>query len=157
MSDDDLLGAMQDALFLISQFQRQFEHLVIGPKFSIIKETESLDAAVTRNLAEIDAAFEAIKSECEDRQFESLEKFKDAFVSYLWARSDFHASVFLPQLNYETAVSEFLDLAPEHHQTLIGIAQNRNTCCRSGRSQSSIKNSVSNLINWASVRFGPSL
>ncbi len=123
MSDDDLLGAMQDALFLISQFQRQFEHLVIGPKFSIIKETESLDAAVTRNLAEIDAAFEAIKSECEDRQFESLEKFKDAFVSYLWARSDLHASVFLPQLNYETAVSEFLDLAPEHHQTLIGIAQ----------------------------------
>jgi len=32
------------------------------------------------NLREIDEAFERIKSECDTRQHESLEKFKKAFV-----------------------------------------------------------------------------
>jgi len=50
--------------------------------------------AVGRNLREIDEAFERIKSECDTRQHESLEKFKKAFVDYLWARCEFQTSVF---------------------------------------------------------------
>jgi hypothetical protein len=123
MPDADVLGAVQDALFLIAQFQRQFEHLVIAPKFAVIRDDESLDMAATRNLAEIDAAFARIKAECHDMQFDNLEKFKKAFVDYLWARSEFYASIFLPQLRHEVALSEFLDLAPGYRETLVDIAQ----------------------------------
>jgi hypothetical protein len=141
MSDADVLGAVGDALFLITQFQRQFEHLVMAPKFAIIKDDESLDTAATRNLVEIGAAFARMKATCHDMQFDSLERFKKAFVDYLWARSEFYASIFLPQLRHEVAVSEFLDLAPEYRQTLMISSKGRNTDVLSGR----LKNSTLNL------------
>ena len=77
--------------------------------------------AVGRNLREIDEAFERIKSECDTRQHESLEKFKKAFVDYLWARCEFQTSVFITE-RWEWATSCFLDLAPDYHPMLRDLA-----------------------------------
>ena len=77
--------------------------------------------AVGRNLREIDEAFERIRSECDTRQHESLEKFKKAFVDYLWARCEFQTSVFITE-RWEWATSCFLDLAPDYHPMLRDLA-----------------------------------
>jgi hypothetical protein len=114
---DDPIECLDDALWLISQFHKQFEHLEMSPKYSTVKDDEGLADAVARNLAEIDEHFERIKIGCEARQYEKLDKFKNAFVESLWARCDFQASVFIAQQS-EASMSFFLDLAPEYRETL---------------------------------------
>jgi hypothetical protein len=86
---DDPLECVKDALWLTSQFDKQYEHILMNPKYAAIKENEGMDEAVSRNLMEIDEAFERIKSECGERQYETLEKFKKAFLGYLFARVNF--------------------------------------------------------------------
>jgi hypothetical protein len=120
--DDDALGGAGDALWLVSTFQRQFEHLHLWSQYSGIREDEGLNDAVERNLKDIQAAIALVKAECDETQFESLEKFEKALDDCLWARSEFYASVFVPQLRYEAAASHFIDLAPVYRNILKGLA-----------------------------------
>jgi hypothetical protein len=121
---DDLPDCVDDALGLMSQFDKQYEHILMSPKYADIKDDEGLADAVTRNLEEIESVFERIKSVCDERQYDSLDKFKKAFLDYLWARCDFQVSVFIAERS-EWAMSQFLDLAPEYRAILkeIGLRQ----------------------------------
>lgn len=114
---DDPLECVEDALWLTSQFEKQYEHILMSPKYAAIKHDEGMDDAVGRNLKEIEEAFERIKSECNPRQYESLDKFKNAFLEYLWARCEFQTSVFVAE-RWEWTTSGFLDLAPDYHPML---------------------------------------
>jgi hypothetical protein len=120
--DDDAVGGAEDALWLVSTFQRQFQHLHLWSKYSGMREDEGLNDAVERNLKDIQAAIALVKEECDETQFESLEKFEKALVDYLLARSEFYASVFVPQLRYEATASHFIDIAPEYREMLKGLA-----------------------------------
>ncbi len=66
-------------------------------------------------MKEIDDAFAHIKSMCAELQYESLDKFKNAFIEYLWARCDFESSVFIFQRS-EWSMSQFLDWRPSTTQ-----------------------------------------
>jgi hypothetical protein len=123
LSDEDILGGASDAAWLISTFQMQFEHLGLWSKYTNIRDDEGLDDAVSRNLKEFDELFERIKSECDQMQYESLQKFRDAFLDYIWARCEFQASIYLPPSRWESAISDFLNLAPEYRATLEMIAR----------------------------------
>lgn len=117
LSDAELLECANDAIELITQFQKQFDEIQMGPKYAAVRDDEGLDDAIGRSLKEIDEAFEQIRLVCDKQQHESLEKFKNSFLEYLWARAGFKASVFIAQRSEATA-SYFLDLAPEYRQML---------------------------------------
>jgi len=112
---------IDDALQLINLFDKNLEYIEMGPRFSAINNDEGLPGAVDRNVEKVDAAFEHLKSFCEPRQHERLETFRKAFLAYLWARSEFQASVFL-SFSSESAASEFIDLVPKYGATLNEIA-----------------------------------
>lgn len=120
-SDDDPLECVDDALWLTEQFEKQYYDLLVAPQFAAIKENETVDDAVARTVADIDRAFVHIESQCENRQQESLSNLKNAFLSYLWARCDFQASVFISQ-QADWARALFLDLAPEYKWVLADLA-----------------------------------
>jgi hypothetical protein len=117
----DVLESVDDALALMEQFERQYEHILQSPKYAAIKDNEGLDDAIARNLSEIDEAFAFIKSNCAERQHERLDKFKKAFIDYLWSRCDFETSAFVLERS-EWSMTQFLDLAPEYKATLNEIA-----------------------------------
>jgi hypothetical protein len=81
---DDPLECVDDALWLIAQFDKQFEHIELSPKYAAIKDDEGMQDAIGRNLKQIDDAIERIKDVCDPRQYEKLEAFKKSFVEYLW-------------------------------------------------------------------------
>ena len=112
---------MSDEKKLISQFQKQYDHIEMTPKYAVIKDDERADDAVGRNLKEIDDSFERIKLVCDARQHEKLDAFKKAFVDFLWAQCDFQASLFISQQS-ESSVGYFLDLVPQYRETLKEIA-----------------------------------
>jgi|SRR5882757_1546165 hypothetical protein len=112
---------VDDAIQLITLFNKNLEYIEMSPKFSAINHDEGLPGAVDRHVENIDSAFEHIKSFCEPRQYEKLEIFRQAFLGYLWARCEFQASVFLSFAS-ESAASEFLDLVSKYRVTLNEIA-----------------------------------
>src|SRR2546430_5564213 len=67
--DDVVLGGAGDALWLVSTFEMQFEHLRLWSRYSSIREDEGLNDAVERNLKDIQAAIALIKAECDETQF----------------------------------------------------------------------------------------
>lgn len=109
---DDPIVCLDDALLLVSQFEKQFEDIQMSPRYSAIRPEEGLAEAVARNLKEIDEQFERIKADCEIRQHDQLENLKEAFVRYIWARCDFQASVFIAQRS-EASMAFFLNSVPE--------------------------------------------
>jgi hypothetical protein len=112
---------IDDAIHLINLFDKNLENIEMSPKFAAINHDEGLNDAVDRHMASIEDGFEKIKSFCERHQHEKLKSFKEAFVAYLWARCEFQASVFIAQRS-ESAMSDFLDLAPQYRKTLDEIA-----------------------------------
>ena len=111
---------VDDALALISQFQKQLGDIEMSPKYATIRDDEGLSDAVNRRTSEIDAAFESMKAACEERQYHRLDEFKKAFVDYLWARCSFQASHFIAQQS-EGAMGFFLTAAPEYREVLKEI------------------------------------
>lgn len=120
LPNDDPIECVDDALALISQFQKEFEQFEMSPKYAAIKDDEGMDDAVARLTNEIDEAFERLKADCDERQYESIEKFKIAFREYLYARCDFQASVFVAQRS-EASMSYFIDLVPEYRDMLKSL------------------------------------
>ena len=100
---------------------KHLEHIEMSPGFSAINPDEGLSDTVDRHTKDVEAAFDHIKGFCSPKQYEKLEEFKSAFLAYLWARCEFQASVFIAQRS-ESAMSNFLDLAPQYRVTLKEIA-----------------------------------
>jgi hypothetical protein len=71
-------------------------------------------------LRDIDDTFTWISAACAEHQQARLEKFKKAFIDYLWARSEFETSVFVFDA-MDWTMRQFLDLAPEHLKMLREI------------------------------------
>ncbi|WP_440637272.1 hypothetical protein ACSHT2_25555 [Bradyrhizobium sp. PUT101] len=120
-NEDDPLECVEDALWLTSQFEKQYGDVLLSPKYASVKDDEGMEEAVQRVSGDIENAFDHIKAQCDDRQHESLDKLKAAFFEYLWARCDFVASVFIVQRS-EWAKAQFLDLAPEYKTMLADLA-----------------------------------
>jgi hypothetical protein len=125
--DEEMLGPnpidyVDDAMVLLSQFQKQLGDIEMSDKYAVIRYDEGLPDAVDRRVAEIDVAFDNIKASSDARQHMRLEEFRKAFKDYLWARCSFQASVFVAQQS-ESAMSFFLNTAPEYREMLKDIGQ----------------------------------
>ena len=117
---DDPIDCVEDAMWLISQFQRQFEHVELSSKYVAIKYDEGLHDAVNRTEKEIEDAFAKVRELCDPAQYSALEQFQAAFIAYLWARCEFQASIFLLHRS-EAAMSYFLEVAPEYRSFLAEL------------------------------------
>lgn len=120
LEGDDPNECVGDAMWLISQFQLQFEHVELSPKYSLVRYDEGLNDAVDRSEQEIRDAFADIKKFCDPVQYPSLEKLEAAFIAYLWARCEFYGSTLL-MFRSEAAMSHFLDVVPEYRAFLAEL------------------------------------
>lgn len=118
--NEDPADCVGDAMWLISQFVRQFEHVEMAPMYAVIRDDEGLNDAVDRTANDLDGLFKAVRDNCDPVQFDALDRFQRAFNDYLWARCEFEASIFVFQRS-EAAMSYFLDLAPEYKSYLQGL------------------------------------
>ena len=113
----DLQQAVEDALWVLGEFEKIYWDLEFNPEFGIRKQDTLHPDQINEAETELDQRFERIRSVCSPRQHEKLDAFKSAFKDYLWARCAFEASVFLAQQSEET-MGFFLELAPQYHQAL---------------------------------------
>lgn len=120
----DPIQCVDDAIWLISIFQKQYDHLEMTPGYALIRVDEALPDAVERNIGDISAAFAELGKGCQERQQEKLRLFQKAFEEFLWAQCDFQASVFISQQS-EDSMWRFLELVPQYLPMLreIGLRQ----------------------------------
>jgi hypothetical protein len=110
---------IEDALWLMGQFEQIYWESEFNPDLNP-KSDLGLPASVDEADNEIDAVFAKMESDIEERQSETLRKFKTDFKEYLWSRAGFLASAFIAQRSEET-MGYYLELVPQYLPVLNRI------------------------------------